>query len=79
MNVSSFSVNFRGSTGYGEDSIKSLPNKVGDQDVKDVQVYIFSLLIKAIEIAKYMFLALIALWIFSLRFSILIKNLTFSR
>lgn len=31
-------VNFRGSTGYGDDSIRSLLNNVGDNDVKDVQV-----------------------------------------
>jgi len=30
-------VNFRGSTGYGDDSIRSLLNNVGDNDVKDVQ------------------------------------------
>lgn len=32
------SVNYRGSTGFGQDSILSLPGNVGSQDVKDVQV-----------------------------------------
>lgn len=36
----SFSVNYRGSIGYGQDSIYSLPGNVGTQDVKDVQVRI---------------------------------------
>lgn len=31
-------VNYRGSTGFGQDSIESLLNNVGDNDVKDVQV-----------------------------------------
>lgn len=31
-------VNYRGSTGFGQDSILSLPGNVGYQDVKDVQV-----------------------------------------
>lgn len=31
-------VNYRGSMGYGQDSIFSLPGKVGSQDVQDVQV-----------------------------------------
>lgn len=31
-------VNYRGSTGFGQDSILSLPGNVGHQDVKDVQV-----------------------------------------
>jgi len=31
-------VNYRGSTGFGQDSILSLPGNVGQQDVKDVQV-----------------------------------------
>ncbi|XP_053577103.1 acylamino-acid-releasing enzyme isoform X2 [Bombina bombina] len=31
-------VNYRGSLGFGRDSILSLPGKVGDQDVKDVQM-----------------------------------------
>lgn len=32
------SVNYRGSLGFGQDSILSLPGNVGTQDVKDVQV-----------------------------------------
>lgn len=31
-------MNYRGSLGYGQDSILSLPGNVGNQDVKDVQV-----------------------------------------
>ena len=31
-------VNYRGSMGFGQDSIYSLPGKVGSQDVQDVQV-----------------------------------------
>ena len=31
-------VNYRGSSGFGQDSVKSLPGKVGTQDVQDVQV-----------------------------------------
>uniref|UniRef100_A0A8C9V7I8 Acylamino-acid-releasing enzyme n=1 Tax=Scleropages formosus TaxID=113540 RepID=A0A8C9V7I8_SCLFO len=37
-------VNYRGSIGYGQDSILSLPGNVGDQDVKDVQHALESLL-----------------------------------
>ncbi len=33
-------VNYRGSMGFGQQSIYSLPGKVGDQDVKDVQVWL---------------------------------------
>lgn len=35
-----FLVNYRGSLGYGQDNILSLPGNVGTQDVKDVQVRI---------------------------------------
>ena len=31
-------VNYRGSMGFGQESIYSLPGKVGTQDVQDVQV-----------------------------------------
>ena len=30
-------VNYRGSTGYGQDSIDSLPGDIGTQDVRDMQ------------------------------------------
>ncbi len=32
-------VNYRGSTGFGQDAIYSLPGNVGTNDVKDVQVH----------------------------------------
>uniref|UniRef100_A0A8C7FWY2 Acylamino-acid-releasing enzyme n=1 Tax=Oncorhynchus kisutch TaxID=8019 RepID=A0A8C7FWY2_ONCKI len=37
-------VNYRGSIGYGQDSISSLPGNVGTQDVKDVQFAVESVL-----------------------------------
>ncbi|XP_023676839.2 acylamino-acid-releasing enzyme isoform X1 [Paramormyrops kingsleyae] len=37
-------VNYRGSLGYGQDSILSLPGNVGDQDVRDVQHAVESLI-----------------------------------
>ncbi|XP_012681629.1 acylamino-acid-releasing enzyme [Clupea harengus] len=37
-------VNYRGSTGFGQDSIYSLPGKVGTQDVLDVQFAVESVL-----------------------------------
>uniref|UniRef100_A0A3B4WAV9 acylaminoacyl-peptidase n=1 Tax=Seriola lalandi dorsalis TaxID=1841481 RepID=A0A3B4WAV9_SERLL len=37
-------VNYRGSLGYGQDSILSLPGNVGNQDVKDVQFAVESVL-----------------------------------
>ena len=33
-----FSVNYRGSSGFGQDCIDSLPGNVGTQDVQDIQV-----------------------------------------
>ena len=36
----SISVNFRGSAGFGQESLHSLPGNVGTQDVNDVQVWI---------------------------------------
>lgn len=38
---SSLLVNYRGSTGFGDDFIHSLPGHIGDNDVKDVQVFPF--------------------------------------
>ncbi|KAM4650959.1 acylamino-acid-releasing enzyme [Discoglossus pictus] len=38
MGLAVLLVNYRGSLGFGQDSILSLPGKVGDQDVKDVQL-----------------------------------------
>ena len=35
---SHYAVNYRGSVGFGEDLVKSLCGRVGDLDVKDVQV-----------------------------------------
>uniref|UniRef100_A0A3B3R6Q7 acylaminoacyl-peptidase n=1 Tax=Paramormyrops kingsleyae TaxID=1676925 RepID=A0A3B3R6Q7_9TELE len=37
-------MNYRGSLGYGQDSILSLPGNVGDQDVRDVQHAVESLI-----------------------------------
>lgn len=35
-------VNYRGSLGFGQDNIDSLPGNIGTQDVKDVQVKHFN-------------------------------------
>lgn len=32
-------VNYRGSLGFGQDSVASLPGNVGTQDVRDMQVW----------------------------------------
>ena len=37
-NIYSFLVNYRGSLGFGQSSLHSLPGNVGTQDVQDVQV-----------------------------------------
>ena len=37
-NIYSFLVNYRGSLGFGQTSLHSLPGNVGTQDVQDVQV-----------------------------------------
>uniref|UniRef100_A0A671UVE9 Acylamino-acid-releasing enzyme n=1 Tax=Sparus aurata TaxID=8175 RepID=A0A671UVE9_SPAAU len=39
-----FLVNYRGSLGYGQDSVLSLPGNIGTQDVKDVQFAVESVL-----------------------------------
>ena len=33
-----FNKSYRGSSGYGQDSIDSLPGKIGENDVNDCQV-----------------------------------------
>lgn len=38
-------VNYRGSTGFGEDSINSLVGHIGEHDVSDVQVCLLNLII----------------------------------
>lgn len=38
MFVFPVTVNYRGSLGFGQDNINSLPGNIGTQDVKDVQV-----------------------------------------
>lgn len=38
MTLLSALVNYRGSLGFGQDNIASLPGNVGSQDVQDVQV-----------------------------------------
>lgn len=40
LNILCVTVNYRGSTGFGQDTIESLLGNVGSQDVKDVQVCI---------------------------------------
>ena len=35
-------VNYRGSAGYGQDCLSSLPGKIGTQDVYDVHVRLFT-------------------------------------
>ncbi|KAJ8016007.1 hypothetical protein DPEC_G00002650 [Dallia pectoralis] len=44
MGIAVLLVNYRGSIGYGQDSILSLPGNVGTQDVKDVQFAVESVL-----------------------------------
>ncbi|XP_020785237.1 acylamino-acid-releasing enzyme isoform X1 [Boleophthalmus pectinirostris] len=44
MGFASLLVNYRGSIGFGQDSILSLPGSVGTQDVKDVQFAVESVL-----------------------------------
>uniref|UniRef100_A0A8C2XGD3 acylaminoacyl-peptidase n=1 Tax=Cyclopterus lumpus TaxID=8103 RepID=A0A8C2XGD3_CYCLU len=44
MGFATLLVNYRGSLGYGQDSILSLPGNVGTQDVKDVQFAVESVL-----------------------------------
>lgn len=51
-------VNYRGSTGFGQDSILSLIGQIGSQDVKDVQVPVVILL--------YLFIHHHSLWLMAL-------------
>lgn len=49
-----FTVNYRGSAGFGQDMVESLCGRAGDQDVKDVQVSSVSQIIPSCCLFSFM-------------------------
>lgn len=49
-------MNYRGSLGYGQDSVLSLPGNIGTQDVKDVQVRMQQMLLWNLYMCKLLIL-----------------------
>lgn len=49
-------MNYRGSLGYGQDNVLSLPGNIGTQDVKDVQVRMQQMLLWNLYMCKLLIL-----------------------